>query len=118
MAAALFSAKGLRDFEVYDPSGERLGTLVDVMLTIEDSRVRYVALAFEDERGAAHDKLIAVPITSLRLDTENECFVLDLERAALAAVPGFRREAPPAEPEPLLVGRVRPSSHAPGGASA
>ena len=30
-----------------------------------------------------------MPLTSLRLDTEDECFILDIERGALAAMPGL-----------------------------
>ena len=112
MTAALFSASSLRGFEVYDRMGERLGAIADVMLAIEESRVRYVVLAYEDERGKAHDKLLAVPVTSLRLDTEDECFILDVERGALAAMPGIDPNAPPDEPDPQIASRSRPASRA------
>lgn len=116
MAAALFTVSSLRDFEVYDRMGEKLGTIVDVMLAVAEARVRYAVLAYKDERGAAHDKLLAVPLTSLRLDTENDCFILDIERNALANVPGMAADAPPPEPpsellaaRPETASRARPS---------
>jgi sporulation protein YlmC with PRC-barrel domain len=112
MTAALFSVSSLRDFEVYDRNGDRLGTIVDVMLSVEESRVLYAALAYEDERGAKHNKLVAVPITSLRLDPEDECFVLGVERRALATVAGFDAAAPPAQPDASLASCERPSSRA------
>lgn len=110
MSAALFTTSSLRDFEVYDRRGEKLGTIVDVMLAIAEARVRYAVLAYADKRGAEHDKLIAVPVTSLRLDTENDCFVLDMESGMLMSVPGFQPDAPPPEPPAELAARPRPSS--------
>jgi hypothetical protein len=107
MTAALFSTRDLRNYEVYDRAGDKLGKIVDVMLSIEDARVRYAVLDFVEDGG--DHRLIAVPLTGLRLDTENECFVLGIARDALAAVPGFCRDDPPEEPETELQGRGRPS---------
>jgi sporulation protein YlmC with PRC-barrel domain len=111
MAAALFTVSSLRDFEVYDRDGAKLGTLVDVVLAMVEARVRYAVLAYEDERGAEHDKLLAVPLTSLRLDTENDCFILGVERGVLASLPGFDIGSPPAEP-PAELAAFRPESGA------
>lgn len=112
MAAALFTVSSLRDFEVYDRMGEKLGTIVDVMLAIEEARVRYAVLACSDARGAAGAKRLAVPVTSLRLDTENDCFVLDVERGTLASIPGFDASSPPPEAPAELAARPRPDSRA------
>ena len=110
MAAALFTVSSLRDFEVCDRTGEKLGRIVDVMLAMEEARVRYAVLACKDDSGTANDKLLAVPLTSLRLDTEHDCFVLDVEHSALALMPGFDASSPPADPPAELAARARPSS--------
>jgi sporulation protein YlmC with PRC-barrel domain len=110
MAAALLTVSSLRNFDVCDRTGEKLGPIVDVMLDMEDARVRYAVLAYEDESGTGDGKLLALPITSLRLDTEHDCFVLDAERSSLALIPGFDASAPPDEPPAELAARPRPSS--------
>ena len=71
------------------------------MLDIDGAKVRYAVLASKSSLGLSK-KSFAVPLAALQLDTENECFVLDVDRAALAQSPGFDESAPPELPDPVV----------------
>jgi sporulation protein YlmC with PRC-barrel domain len=101
MPATLLFVRRLKNNEIYDRQGNKLGSIQDVMLADDISRVRYVVLGFS-ESLTAHRKSFAVPIEVLTLDTENECFVLDVPKARLAAADGFDPEHPPASADPLF----------------
>jgi sporulation protein YlmC with PRC-barrel domain len=99
MATILLSVQQLKSFEVYDRRGEKLGVFSDVMLDIGDAKARYAVLDPTSMPDAA-DKKFAVPLPALRLDTENECFVLDVDRDSLARSEGFSEDSPPDVPDP------------------
>jgi sporulation protein YlmC with PRC-barrel domain len=101
MPATLLFARRLKDNEVYDRQGNKLGAIQDVMLADDISRVRYVVLGFS-ESLTAPKKSFAVPLEVLTLDTENECFVVDVPKARLAAAHGFDPSHPPAAADPLF----------------
>jgi sporulation protein YlmC with PRC-barrel domain len=99
--AVLLSVQRLEDFEVYDRLGNKLGVIDDLMLDVDAAKVRYAVLAAKSGIGAA-SKTFAVPLSALHLDTENECFVLDVERDRLASAEGFDAATPPPQPDPLF----------------
>jgi hypothetical protein len=68
------SANGMRGTLVRARSGEELGEIEDVVF---DADLRCVDHAIVARRGAStgHESY-AVPLASLVLDTENECFVV------------------------------------------
>jgi sporulation protein YlmC with PRC-barrel domain len=98
--AVLLSVQRLENFEVYDPQGNKLGVIDDLMLDVDAAKVRYAVLAAKS--GIASSKTFAVPLKALRLDTENECFILDVDRDRLDHADGFDAAAPPAQPDPLF----------------
>jgi sporulation protein YlmC with PRC-barrel domain len=109
MSAILLSVKRLANYEVYDRQGDKLGVLDDLMLDDDCAKVRYAVLAC---KSFGHSKkLFAVPLAALRLDTENECFMLDVDRETLSQSPGFDSDSPPAAPDPSLVRRPSASSN-------
>jgi sporulation protein YlmC with PRC-barrel domain len=101
MSAILLSVHGLAKYEVYDRHGDKLGVIDDLMLDIDGAKVRYAVLASRSSLGLSK-KSFAVPLTALKLDTENECFVLDVDRNALEQQPGFDADSPPESPDPLF----------------
>lgn len=101
MPATLLFVRRLKNNEIYDRQGNKLGAIQDVMLADDISRVRYVVLGFS-ESLTAHKKSFAVPVEQLTLDTENECFVLDVPKARLAQADGFDPERPPPHADPLF----------------
>jgi sporulation protein YlmC with PRC-barrel domain len=99
----LQSLADLKRFPVYTERGDRLGVIDDVVLDADDWSVRYAVLRYEAP-GSAH-KLLGVALAALTLDSENECFIVSVDEAALHGASGFEREAPPAEPAPLFTRR-------------
>ena len=99
--AVLLSVQRLENFEVYDRQGNKLGVIDDLMLDVDAAKVRYAVLAAKSGIGSPR-KTFAVPLAALHLDTENECFVLDVDGEQLAHADGFDAAAPPPQPDPLF----------------
>lgn len=79
---------------VVNPDGEKLGTIEELMIDLENGRVAYAVLSFGGFLGIG-DKLFAVPFEALELDPENRRFVLDVSREKLEQAPGFDKESWP-----------------------
>jgi sporulation protein YlmC with PRC-barrel domain len=109
MSAILLSVKRLGHYEVYDRLGNKLGAIRDLMLDVDGAKVRYAVLESKSSLGLSK-KSFAVPLTALTLDTENECFVLDVTREALAGSAGFDTDSPPASSDPLFAKRPASAS--------
>ena len=73
---------------VRSPMGESLGTINDFVFDQSLVGVLYAVVASGDFLGIG-GKLFAVPLQSMVLDTENECFVLDVEKERLEDGPSF-----------------------------
>lgn len=78
---------------VYNLKGENLGDIKEVMLDIESGSVAYAVLSFGGFLGIA-DKLFAVPwnALTLKLETLDTRFILDVEKERLESAPGFDKE--------------------------
>ncbi len=111
MSAILLFAKRMKNNEIYDRRGNKLGTVADVMLCADLTYALYAVLSFNPSIGAGK-KLFAVPIGALELDTENECFVLDVSKDRLAEAEGFDPDAPPELPDPLFTAALLGSDSA------
>lgn len=84
----VLSASTLNGDDVYDPLGEKLGSIKEIMLNIPTGTVCYAVLSFGGFLSMG-EKLFAVPWAALKLDTENKRFVLNIEKARLENAPGF-----------------------------
>jgi sporulation protein YlmC with PRC-barrel domain len=111
--STLLSAQRLHGNEVYDRQGNKLGTIEDLMLDIDSSRVRYAVLGFTTPLGQPK-KHFAVPVTALALDSENECFVVNAPKERLDTADGFNPDAPP-EAADALFGDGAPEPSRPAG---
>ncbi|MGH7556707.1 MAG: PRC-barrel domain-containing protein [Gemmatimonadota bacterium] len=87
----VLSASTLTGDKVVNSQGEDLGKIEEFMLDLENGRIRYAVLSFGGFLGMG-DRLFAIPPEALRLDTENEQLVLDLDRSRLENAPGFDRD--------------------------
>ena len=85
------SAKSLIGDKVVNPKGEDLGKVEELMIDITTGQVAYAVLSFGGFLGMG-DKLFAVPFEALRVDGENECFVLDVSKEKLENAPGFDKD--------------------------
>jgi hypothetical protein len=76
---------------VKSPMGETLGTINDFVFDPSLTEVRYAVVASGDFLGIG-GKLFAVPLQSMVLDTENECFILDIDRGRLEDGPSYDQD--------------------------
>lgn len=95
----VLSASTLSGDKVVNSYGEDLGQIEDFMLDLENGRIRYAVLSFGGFLGVG-DKLFAIPPEKLRVDTENEQVILEMERARLENAPGFDKDHWPDTREP------------------
>ena len=91
---ALMGAETLVGNDVYNPQGEDLGDVKEIMLDISSGRVSYAVLSFGGFLGMG-EKLFAVPWDALTLDTVNKRFTLNVLKAKLEDAPGFDKDCWP-----------------------
>ena len=84
----VLSASTLSSDDVYNPKGEKLGSIKELMLDIESGKVCYAVLSFGGFLSLG-EKLFAVPWSALTVDTENKRFVMDTDEERLKNAPGF-----------------------------
>lgn len=87
----VLSASTLSSDDVYNLKNEKLGSIKDLMLDINDGKVCYAVLSFGGFLSMG-EKLFAVPWSALTVDTKNKCFVMDADEARLKDAPGFDTE--------------------------
>jgi len=73
---------------VVNAGEEDLGDIKEIMLDMQTGQVAYAVLSFGGFLGIG-EKLFAVPWSALHLDTVNERFVLNVDKARLKNAPGF-----------------------------
>jgi len=85
---SLMGADTLIGDSVVNGSEENLGDIKEIMLDMHTGQVAYAVLSFGGFLGIG-EKLFAVPWGALHLDTVNERFVLNVDKARLENAPGF-----------------------------
>ncbi|MBK7646383.1 MAG: PRC-barrel domain-containing protein [Betaproteobacteria bacterium] len=88
LASRVLSASTLNGDDVYNPKGEKLGSIKELMLDIENGKVCYAVLSFGGFLSLG-EKLFAVPWSALTVDTNNKRFVMDADEERLKKAPGF-----------------------------
>lgn len=84
----MLSASSLSSDDVYNPSGDKLGSIKDLMLDLDTGKVSYAVLSFGGFLSLG-EKLFAVPWSALAVDTENKYVVMDTSEERLKTAPGF-----------------------------
>lgn len=107
-APRVLSSSSITADDIVSPSGEDLGSIKDLMIDMNDGRVRYAVVSFGGFLGVG-DKLFAVPFEALDLDAENERFVLDVPKEKLENAPGFDQDDWPNFADPAFADSI--SSH-------
>lgn len=87
----LMGADTLIGNDVVNHLGEDLGDIKEIMLNTQRGNIAYAVLSFGGLLGMG-EKLFAVPWSALTLDTENKCFVLNVEKERLKSAPGFDKD--------------------------
>lgn len=84
----LLSASSLIGNSVRNTAGQDLGTVKEFMIDTRTGNITYAVLSFGGFMGLGN-KLFAIPYPLLRVDTTNECYVLNIEKEVLKDAPGF-----------------------------
>lgn len=87
----ILSSSSLTDNDVKNASGKTLGSIKDIMICTETNDVRYYVLSFGGFMGLG-DKLFAIPPQAMQIDTENECFILNVTEDQLEKAEGFDKD--------------------------
>ena len=72
---AVLSSKSINGWDVYDVTGNKVGNVCDLVMSADLAAVDYVVLDASHALPPADARLAIAP-RMLRLDTENECFVV------------------------------------------
>jgi sporulation protein YlmC with PRC-barrel domain len=84
----VLAASTLAGDSVRNAAGEDLGKIDEIMIDIPSGRVAYAVLSFGGFLGVG-DKLFAVPWRALRVDEDEKCFVLNVDKRTIENAPGF-----------------------------
>jgi len=95
----IMGASSLIGNDVYNNRDENLGDIKEFMLDMETGKIAYAVLSYGGLLGVG-EKLFAVPWGALTLDTVNERFILNVEKAKLDVAPGFDSDNWPDRADP------------------
>ena len=90
----LMGADTLSGNDVFNPQGEDLGDIKEIMLNVSTGQISYAVLSFGGFLGMG-EKLFAVPWNALTLDTVNKRFTLNVPKDQLESAPGFNSDSWP-----------------------
>jgi sporulation protein YlmC with PRC-barrel domain len=88
---SVLAASTLAGDYVRNAAGEDLGTIDEIMIDIPSGRVAYAVLSFGGFLGLG-DKLFAVPWSALKVDEDDQCFILNVDRHTIEQAPGFDKD--------------------------
>jgi len=95
----IMAADTLEGDSVINTQGDDLGTIQDIMIDVPRGRVAYAVLATGGVLGIG-SRLHAIPWTSLTLDANRKCFVLNVDKERLQNAPGFDKDHWPSMADP------------------
>jgi sporulation protein YlmC with PRC-barrel domain len=87
----VLAASTLEGDKVKNSAGEDLGKVDELMIDIPSGRVAYAVLSFGGVLGMGN-KLFAVPWNALKVDEDEKCFILDVNKQTLESAPGFNKD--------------------------
>jgi sporulation protein YlmC with PRC-barrel domain len=86
------TASSLIGDNIFNPAGETLGKIKDIMIDITEARIAYVIIEFGGFLGI-NQKLFAVPMQALQVAKEHtNAFILNETKESLKNYPGFDKE--------------------------
>ncbi len=97
----LMSASTLSGDDVKNVQGENLGQVKDIMLDTEDHSIAYYVLSFGGLFGMG-DTLFAIPPEAMRLNTNDNCFILNIDKDRLKEEQGFDKDEWPDMADPAF----------------
>jgi len=86
------TASSLIGDNIFNPAGETLGKIKDIMIDITEAKIAYVIIEFGGFLGI-NQKLFAVPMQALQVTKEHtNAFILNETKESLKSYPGFDKE--------------------------
>ena len=78
--------------DIFNPAGEALGKIKDIMIDIIEAKIAYVVIEFGGFLGM-NQKYFAVPMQSLAIAKEHKnAFILNETKESLKRYPGFDKD--------------------------
>ena len=87
----VLAASTLAGDSVRNAAGEDLGKLDELMIDIPSGRIAYAVLSFGGVLRMGN-KLFAVPWSALKVDEDEKCFILNVDKTKLENAPGFDKD--------------------------
>ncbi len=87
----VLAAGTLAGDKVRNAAGEDLGKVDEIMIDITSGKIAYAVLSFGGVLRMGN-KLFAVPWGALRVDEDEKCFILDVDKKTLENAPGFDKD--------------------------
>jgi len=101
----LMTASTLEGDKVVNRQGEDLGEIDEIMIDVPRGRIAYAVMSSGGFLGMG-DKLFAIPWSALTLDTDNKCFILDVDKQRLENAPGFDKDHWPSMADPQFGSQI------------
>ena len=87
----LLAAGTLIGDKVINQQNEEVGKIEELMISVNDGRVGYAVMSFGGVLGFGN-KFFALPWSTLHVDQEKKCFVLNVDKERLKNAPGFDKD--------------------------
>jgi sporulation protein YlmC with PRC-barrel domain len=87
-AGAVIAASNVSGTNVYNPGGDKLGSIHDVMLNKQSGQATYAIMSFGGFLGMG-EKYHPLPWNEMRYDPAQDGYVVDLDRSVLEAAPAY-----------------------------
>jgi hypothetical protein len=91
---SLIAASKVNGTSVYNPAGEKLGSVYDVMLNKVSGQVAYAVMSFGGFLGIG-ERYHPLPWNALTYDTNHGGYVVDISRDRLDSAPSYGRDESP-----------------------
>jgi sporulation protein YlmC with PRC-barrel domain len=101
----LMSASSLVNDSVMNRQGETLGEIEEIMIDVRRGRIAYAVLAAGGFLGIG-EKYFSIPWGALTLDTDNKCFILDVDKERIKNAPGFDKDHWPSMADMTWAGQI------------
>jgi len=88
---SVLAASTLAGNSVKNSAGDDLGKIDELMIHIPSGKVAYAVLSFGGVLRIGN-KLFAVPWSALKVDEDEKCFILDVDKKRLENAPGFDKD--------------------------
>jgi hypothetical protein len=90
----VISSEDVEGTDVYNPAGDKLGSIDDLMIDKVSGNVRYAVMEFGGFLGMGTDRY-PIPWGLLKYDTAKDGYVVPLDKGRLSSAPKYSRDETP-----------------------